>query len=168
VLFIARSMTHVSKAVIICAMEAALALACYCQTQGQRDHAQRLNVQVVGFADRWANYGSRGDTPSFRDFLAVIPPKGKRTERVFIKLRFLYFPQDNDDPKSLAETGRQQRKIVNAVRDSLCDETFANLSRSGEIEFLDPELKPSQFVVLHGDVKGMPANEGLLPCYVVY
>ena len=66
------------------------------------------------------------------------------------------------------ELVRQQRKIVNAVRDSLCDETFANLSRSGEIEFLDPELKPSQFVVLHGDVKGMPANEGLLPCYVVY
>lgn len=136
--------------------------------RGQTVDGQQLHVNLVGFADRWADYGSRGDTPSFRDFLALQHQRvqGKRPHNVFIKLRFLYWPQDKSDPKSLSENGQQER-VLNAKRDSSCDETFASLSHEGDVSYLDPQLKPSRFVHPRGSSTNLPPPQATLPCYEV-
>jgi hypothetical protein len=91
--------------------------------------------------------------------------QGKRPH-VFIKLRFLYWPQDKSDPESLSENGQQER-VLNAKRDSSCDETFASLSHEGDVSYLDPQLKPSRFVHLRGSSTNLPPPQATLPCYEV-
>jgi hypothetical protein len=134
----------------------------------QRTDSQELRVLLIGFADRWADYGSRGDTPSFRDFLAIKKGRNDRTVESgeFIKLRLLYWPQDKSDPKHLAE-GPSREMSFPAVREASCDETFASLSRSKQVSFLDPELKPSRFVFMSNAPSKRPRARSVLPCYQV-
>ena len=156
------------KATGICLLMSLCAFVDSNRLRGQTVDGQQLRVNLVGFADRWADYGSRGDTPSFRDFLAVHHQgvQGKRPHDVFIKLRFLYWPQDKSDPKSLSENGQQER-VLNAKRDSPCDETFASLSHKGDVSYLDPQLKPSRFMHLRGNTTNLPPPQATLPCYEV-
>lgn len=134
-----------------------------------RGHSQgetvpQMRVVIVGFADRWADYGSRGDTPSFRDFLALRSRKGEAGE--FIKLRLLYWPQDKSDPKQLA-SGPSREMSFAAAREETCDETFASLSRGKQVSYLDPELKPSRFLFLAKAPAERPRPTLMLPCYQV-
>lgn len=159
-------MKCIFKAAGICLLMSLCAFVDSNRLRGQTVDGQQLRVNLVGFADRWADYGSRGDTPSFRDFLAVQHQavQGKRPHDVFIKLRFLYWPQDKSDPKSLSENGQQER-VLNAKRDSSCDETFASLSHEGDVSYLDPQLRPSRFVHLRGSSTKLPPPQATLPCY---
>ena len=143
----------------------ALGLACCIAAGFRPDSEQPLRVNRVGFADRWADYGSRGDTPSFRDYLAVLhlSAPDERPNDLFIKLRLFYFPQDKSDPASLSRGGHRLRSF-NAERQSSCDETFASLSQNGTLSFLDPKLKASRFVHLHGKIKRLPESKEMLPC----
>jgi len=127
-----------------------------------------MRITIIGFADRWADYGSRGDTPSFRDFLAVRSrPGGRNGEPVeFIKLRLLYWPQDKSDPKQLA-SGPAREMSFAAAREETCDETFASLSKAGQVSYLDPELRPSRFLFLAKAPAQRPIPTLLLPCYQV-
>ena len=126
---------------------------------------QKLRVLLVGFADRWADYGSRGDTPSFRDFLAL--RRGQRGAlSEFINLRLLYWPQDNADPKKLAESPSREITL-DAAREATCDESFSSLNSSGQVSFLDPEMKHSRFVILQHAPAMRPRAEAILPCYEV-
>ena len=110
--------------------------------RSQGEAVAEMHVVIVGFADRWADYGSKGDTPSFRDFLAIRSQPGGRGGAAgeFIKLRLLYWPQDNSDPKRLAEGPSRGMSFV-AAREETCDETFSSLSRSKQVSYLDPELR---------------------------
>lgn len=132
----------------------------------QADKEQPLRVTLIGFADRWADYGSRGNTPGFRDFLAILHRKSRREHDSFIKVRYLYWREGKSDPKVLSK-GKQKNQVLRAKRDSSCDETFAALSHEGEISYLDPQLKPSQFVHMKGSVSKLPPPEMILPCYEV-
>lgn len=127
-----------------------------------------IRVQLIGFADRWADYGSRGDTPSFRDFLAIKKSgNGRKAEPgEFIKLRLLYWPQDKSDPKHLSEGPSRKMSFV-AARELTCDESFASLSRSKQVSFLDPQLKPSRFVFMKNAPAKKPLAQSVLPCYQV-
>src|SRR5262249_12318652 len=138
------------------------------QGHGQAGSGQQLHITLTGFADRWADYGSRGDTPGFRDFLGVLhqPAGGKRSRDVFVKLRFLYWQEGKSDPKSFSQADQQER-VFKAQRDSSCDETFASLSHEGDISYLDPQSKPSRFIHLRGSLTGVPSSKATLPCYVV-
>jgi len=161
-------MKNIFKATGICLLMSLCVFVDSNRLRGQAVVGQSIRVSLVGFADRWADYGSRGDTPSFRDFLAVQHQgvAGKRPHDVFIKLHFLYFPQDKSDPKSLSENGQQER-VFKANRDSSCDETFASLSHDGDVSYLDPQLKPSRFVHLRGSSTKLPPSQATLPCYEV-
>lgn len=134
------------------------------QARGERT----IRVTLVGFADRWADYGSRGDMPGFRDFVAVLHESrpGGASHDSFIKIRFLYWREGKSDPKSFSE-GEQQRRVIEAKRDVSCDETFGTLSREGEISYLDPQLKPSRFVHMKGRFSKLPPPQMRLPCYEV-
>jgi hypothetical protein len=135
---------------------------------GQTGSGQRLHITLIGFADRWADYGSRGDTPGFRDYLGVLhqTTADKHSRDVFIKLRLLYWSQDKSDPKSFSEEGQKER-IFKANRDSSCDETFASLSHDGDVSNFDPQSKPSRFIHLHGKLTELPSPKATLPCYEV-
>jgi hypothetical protein len=136
--------------------------------RSQQTDSPQLRVLLIGFADRWADYGSRGDTPGFRDFLGVLhqPTGGKSSRDVFVKLRFLYWQEGKSDPKHLAEGPAREMSFA-AAREASCDETFASLSRSKQVSFLDPQLKPSRFVIMsHAPVK-RPRAQSVLPCYQV-
>jgi hypothetical protein len=130
----------------------------------QVENVPEMRVIIVGFADRWADYGSRGDTPSFRDFLAIRSRRGEAGE--FIKLRLLYWPQDKSDPKQLA-SGPSREMSFAAAREETCDETFASLSRGKQVSYLDPELKPSRFLFLAKAPAERPRPTLMLPCYQV-
>jgi hypothetical protein len=136
--------------------------------QAQAPVQQELPVKLVGFADRWADYGSRSDTPSFRDFLAILKTSGnnKGSFGQFIKIRIMYWPQDKSDPKQLAEYG-PYTMVFNAAREVRCDETFADLSREGQVSFLDPQLAKSHFLRLPDAPTKMPLAKSMLPCYEV-
>jgi hypothetical protein len=54
-----------------------------------------------------------------------------------------------------------------AVREVSCDETFASLSRSKQVSYLDPELKPSRFVFMSNAPAKRPRSRSVLPCYQV-
>ena len=135
---------------------------------GQAVKEQPLRATLAGFADRWANYGSIGDFPGFRDFLAVLhqPTPGGTPHDVFIKLRFLYWGEGKSDPKSLS-VGVQQERVFDAMRDTACDESFASLSHEGDVSYHDPQLKPSRFVRIQGPLKKLPQPQVSLACYVV-
>lgn len=127
---------------------------------------QKLRVLIVGFADRWVDYGSSGGTPRFRDFLAIRLGQQDVPDE-FIKLRLLYWPQDKADPRQLAE--RSSREITfEALRELHCDESYSSLSRSGKVSLFDPELTPSRFVILRGAPKKRPPEDAILPCYEVH
>lgn len=161
-------MKYIFKVTGICLLISLCAFEDSNRLRGQTVDVHQIRVNLVGFADRWADYGSRGDTPSFRDFLALRHQgvQGKRAHDVFIKLRFLYWPQDKSDPKSLSENGQRER-VLNAKRDSSCDETFASLSHEGDVSYLDPQLKPSLFVHLRGSSANLPPPQATLACYEV-
>jgi len=129
---------------------------------------ERIRVRLIGLADRWSDYGSRGDTPSFRDFLGVRLNSKSRTgtPTEFVKLRFLYWPQDHADPGDLAK-GTSKEEDFDATRDPSCDETFSSLSVGGQISFLDPQLRPSRFVLLPNAPTRRPLRQFVLPCYEV-
>jgi hypothetical protein len=55
----------------------------------------------------------------------------------------------------------------NATRESSCDETFASLSHNGDVSFLDPQMKPSWFLQIHGSLTELPPPQATLPCYEV-
>lgn len=132
------------------------------------DPGRRVNVVLVGLADRWSDFGSIGDGPSVRDFLALIRDRyGKKpSASEFIKLRFLYFPQDRSDPKDIAKKGSAEQEFF-ARRAQWCDETFASLKASGDVSAHDPDLRPSRFLKLSGDEIKLPQPKNLLPCYEV-
>jgi hypothetical protein len=136
--------------------------------RSQGEAVAEMHVVIVGFADRWADYGSKGDTPSFRDFLAIRSQPGGRGGAAgeFIKLRLLYWPQDNSDPKRLAE-GPSRGMSFAAAREETCDETFSSLSRSKQVSYLDPELRPSRFLFLAKAPSERPRPSLILPCYQV-
>src|SRR5258708_4365190 len=131
------------KATGICLLMSLCAFVDSNRLRGQTVDGQQLRVNLVGFADRWADYGSPGDTPSFRDFGgSATKGSGEATAQCFHQTRFLYWPQDKSDPKSLLENGQQER-VLNAKRDSSCDETFASLSHEGDVSYLDPQSQSS-------------------------
>ena len=134
----------------------------------QADRGQQIHITLTGFADRWADYGSRGTTPGFRDYLGVLhqTAEGKHSHNVFVKLRFLYWQEGKSDPKSFSEAD-QQEGVFKAQRDTSCDETFASLSHEGDVSYLDPQLKPSRFIRLRGKSTALPSAKATLPCYVV-
>jgi hypothetical protein len=138
------------------------------QGRGQGGSGQQIHITLTGFADRWADYGSRGTTPGFRDYLGVLhqTAEGKHSHDVFVKLRFLYWQVGKSDPKSFSEVGQQER-VFKAQRDSSCDETFASLSHEGDVSYLDPQLKPSRFIRLRGRLTTLPSPKATLPCYEV-
>jgi len=111
------------------------------QVQGSSSEnaPQTIRAVLVGMADRWADYGSRGDVPSVRDFLAV--ERLRRSDGVwsskFIKVRMLYWPQDKSDPRRLVLVPAHEAELM-ATRETSCDESFSNLSRTGQVSFLDP------------------------------
>jgi hypothetical protein len=141
------------------------ALLSIAQIRGER---RRINVVFVGFVDRWSNYGSIGDVPSIRDFLALMRgPSGKESmPPKFIKLRFLYFPQDKSDPIVFAKRDPSEKEFF-ASREPACDESFSSLSRIGDVAAHDPDLRPSRFLKLSGDEIKLPQPKNLLPCYEV-
>jgi hypothetical protein len=145
-----------------------LSAAACCYGQIQQPEILQLRAKLIGFADRWANYNSRGDTPSFRDFLAVTGAPGENTDtsQRFIKIRILYWPQDNSDPKDLIQATLHEQHF-NVRREPSCDETFASLSHEGEVSYLDPQLKPSRYMHLRGTGQKLPPTESVLPCYEV-
>ena len=136
--------------------------------RSQGEVAPEMRIVIVGFADRWADYGSRGNTPSFRDFLAIWRRPGGRSGEPdeFIKLRILYWPQDKSDPKHLA-TGPSREMSFAAAREETCDETFSSLSQSRQISYLDPQLRPSRFLFLAKAPAERPRPTLILPCYQV-
>lgn len=127
-----------------------------------------IRVTLVGFADRWADYGSRGDTPGWRDFLGVLrcPREKKCTGNSFVKVRMLYWGEGKSDPRKLADAEQVERTFT-AKRESSCDETFEHLSHQGDVNYLDPKLRPSRFVRITGNINRLPALETTLPCYQV-
>jgi hypothetical protein len=134
----------------------------------QTDPTQPLKVRLVALEDRWADYSSMTDAPSFRDFLAVGASQdssGKPHEE-FIKLRIEYWSRDNADPKRLADSPSLPMLFV-ATREAACDETFASLSRIDQVSYVDPEMKPSRFVSVPGALTKRPSPKSVLPCYAV-
>lgn len=161
-------MTRSYKAVKRCSLFILLVFTFLNNGFAQQTNSPPLRVLLVGFADRWADYGSRGDTPSFRDFLAIKRGlKGRAAEPdEFIKLRLLYWPQDKSDPKHLADGASREMSFV-ATREASCDETFASLRKGKQVSFLDPQLKPSRFVFMSHAPAKRPRAQSVLPCYEV-
>lgn len=161
-------MKNVWKVAIFYVLTALSTFMLPCQLCGQEVERHAIHVTLVGFADRWADYGSRGDIPGFRDFLAVLhqPGSGGTPREVFIKLRLLYWGQGKSDPKSMSE-GKQQERVFDAKRDSTCDEDFASLRHEGDVSYLDPKLKPSRFERIRGSLTNLPPPQASLPCYEV-
>jgi hypothetical protein len=135
---------------------------------GRGGSEQKLHITLTGFADRWADYGSRGTTPGFRDFLGVLhqPTGDKRSRNVFVKVRFLYWGESKSDPKLFSQADQQER-VFKAQRDTSCNETFASLTQEGDISYLDPQLKPSRFIHLRGRLTALPSPKAILSCYEV-
>jgi hypothetical protein len=161
-------MMNVSKASRILFLMSLYILLIPNQGYGRAGSGQQLHITLIGFADRWADYGSRGTTPGFRDFLGVLhqPTGGKSSRDIFVKVRFLYWQEGKSDPKSFSEADQQER-VFKAQRDSSCDETFASLSHEGDISYLDPQSKPSRFIHLPGKLTGLPSPKAALPCYEI-
>jgi hypothetical protein len=161
-------MMNISKATRILFLMSLYMLLISNQGYGQVGSGQQLHITLIGFADRWADYGSRGTTPGFRDFLGVLhqPTTDKRSRDVFVKVRFLYWGEDKSDPKSFSEADQKERGFK-AQRDSSCDETFASLSHEGDVSYLDPQGKPSVFIHLPGKLVALPSPKVALPCYEI-
>lgn len=83
-----------------------------------------------------------------------------------MKVSFQYWGEGKSDPRRFADS-KQVERIFMAERDSFCDETFDKLSQEGDIEYLDPELRPSRFVRIPGKTKTLPSPGTTLPCYVL-
>src|SRR4029077_18549045 len=132
------------------------------QGRGQAGSGQQIHVTLTGLADRWADYGSRGTTPGFRDYLGVLhqTAEGKHSHDVFVKLRFLYWQAGKSDPKSFSEAGQQERGFKDE-RDSSCAETFVSMSHEGDVSYLDPQLKPSRFIRLRGRLTTLPSPKAI-------
>ena len=134
-------------------------------TNGAR---QKIAVAFVGYADRWGNFASFTDSPSVRDFLAVLSVHEdlQRATQKFVKLRFLYWPQRDSDPKVLARHPPPLTTFY-ARRETWCDEQFSSLSREGEVSTVDSKAPPSRFLLLQdGEIK-LPSPEERLACFVV-
>ena len=129
---------------------------------------ENVVVHIIGYADRWSDYGSTGAMPSERDFLATEqkPRSAPNAAGEFIKVRFLYFPQDKTDPKAEMAKGTS-RKELDARREPTCDERFSDLSKAGVVSALDPEGRPSGFKRLFYPHAKLPPPTVLLPCYEV-
>lgn len=141
------------------------------KSNGEKDSTgsrQEIAVVLIGYADRWGEFSSYTDSPSVRDFLAVIQHhrNPQPNSEKFIKLRFEYWPQDHSDPKLFAQEAPPISKFY-ARRTRWCDEAFNSLSREGESSTVDSKAPPSRFLRLKNGTVSLPSAEEVLPCYVV-
>jgi hypothetical protein len=136
-----------------------LLAASFLHPQAVHERKMTSEFRVVAFADRWSDFGARGNVPSVRDFLA-----SKKGQAKLVKLRVHYWPQEADPLNGI---GLKASTIsLHVTRSKFCDESVASLKGNGEIDPSDPELRRPRLKVLQGAERTkVPSEKTTLACY---